>query len=233
MIIKSDISELFQTDISQFCVAGVVDIAAAGVANGFDDIRRKYVHEKMRLKNVFKQFNAGVLLFNVSKMREEFTFKYLLEFAQGSSFQFQDQDALNVLCQDQIKWLEQSWNFMGDEVEGYRGYVETFAPRQYYLEYQKASQNPKIIHYAGNEKPWLYPKQEWADEFWNAFVRTPFWYGFVGQRMLDIENHVSNNFNGKRNFRQQVRRISEIVMPYGTMRRSCVKWIYKKIRRII
>ena len=233
MIIKSDISELFQTDISQFCVAGVVDIAAAGVANGFDDIRRKYVHEKMRLKNVFKQFNAGVLLFNVSKMREEFTFKYLLEFAQGSSFQFQDQDALNVLCQDQIKWLEQSWNFMGDEVEGYRGYVETFAPRQYYLEYQKASQNPKIIHYAGNEKPWLYPKQEWADEFWNAFVRTPFWYGFVGQRMLDIENHVSNNFNGKRNLRQQVRRISEIVMPYGTMRRSCVKWIYKKIRRII
>ena len=44
---------------------------------------------------------------------------------------------------------------------------------------------------------------------------------------------TNNNFNGKRNFRQQVRRISEIVMPYGTMRRSCVKWIYKKIRRII
>ena len=236
MIIKEDISELFETDIEQYLVAGVLDIAAAGVANGFDIMRRKYVLEKMRLKDVYKQFNAGVLLFNINKMREQFNFKYLLEFAQGTAFQFQDQDALNVLCQGQVKWLEQNWNFMGDELEGYRGYIETFAPRKYYIEYQKASQKPKIIHYAGNEKPWLYPKQEWADDFWDSFVRTPFWYGFIGQRMFDIANHVNSNtkknFNMINCFKQKIRRISEVILPYGTMRRSSVKWIYKKVRRI-
>ena len=117
------------------------------------------------MKNPLNQINAGVLLINIAKMRENFTTQYLLKFAEGAAFQFQDQDVLNVLCEGNVLFLEQNWNFAGDEIQGYRGNIETFAPRDYYLAYRKAAENPKIIHYAGNEKPWYFPQQEWAEEF--------------------------------------------------------------------
>ena len=241
MIIKADISELFETDISDYLLGAVIDIAAAGVVNGFDQYRKEYVLNYMRMKNPLNQINAGVLLINIAKMRENFTTQYLLKFAEGAAFQFQDQDVLNVLCEGNVLFLEQNWNFAGDEIQGYRGNIETFAPRDYYLAYRKAAENPKIIHYAGNEKPWYFPQQEWAEEFWTNFAKTPFYFAYINKRMFEISDYVIAQRNTignhplpkKKKKKQLIRKIADILMPYGTVRREVVKVAYKKIRRII
>lgn len=241
MIIKADVSELFRTDISEYLLAAVIDIAAAGVSNGFDNERKNYVLNYMRMKNPLKQFNAGVLLINTARMRETFTTQYLLKFSEGAAFQFQDQDVLNVLCEDNVLFLDQAWNFTGDEVQGYRGYIETFAPREDYLAYREAAKEPKIIHYAGNEKPWYFPQQEWAEEFWSYFSQTPFYFAYLSKRSFEISDYVVSNHNTATNppitfkmkVKQVIRKIADVLLPYGSARRKSVKVFYKKIRKII
>lgn len=240
LIVKEDVANLFSIDIGDNLLGAVADIAAAGNVNGFDKELEKYAKKVLRLKKPYLQFNAGVLLINNSKMHQRFTTKYLLEFAQGVAFRFQDQDVLNVLCEDNIYWLPHSWNFMADEVLGYRGYVETFAPREMYLEYRQAALSPKILHYAGNEKPWLFPKQEWAEEFWLVFSQTPFFYGYLSQRMFDIAGYLTQQqlkeFTIKSNkqiglgVKNALKKIITKVLPIGTRRRELFRKIYRRIK---
>lgn len=91
-------------------------------------IRRRLHHEGSL---AFNTFNAGVVLLNLRKMRaDRFSWKSipLIE-----NFAFNDQDALNVYARDQVVPLAPRWNLV---------------PSQDYFE------NPGIIHWAGQVKPW-------------------------------------------------------------------------------
>ena len=107
-------------------------------------IRDRYVTERMRLRTIWRQFNAGVLIINNRALRENFTTRYLLEFAEAGAFRFQDQDTLNILCEGHICWLDPRWNFFADPVESYRGWVEQYAPRQAYMAFREAAKDPWI-----------------------------------------------------------------------------------------
>ena len=231
IIIKDDIANLFHIDMEDNFIGGVVDVAGAGLINGFDKDANKYCEEKLRLKNKYLQFNAGVIIINNKALRQKFTSKYLLEFAQTGNFRFQDQDVLNILCEGKIKWLDPSWNFFADEVDGYRGYVEKFAPHEIYTAYRNASKYPKIIHYAGNEKPWYHPSQEWADEFWFYLSKTPFYNYFLHVRRVDTVWYVLNEARqNKKGFWKCVKKIpqkiADVFLPKGTQRREVIKKIY-------
>lgn len=197
IIVKHDVAELYNINIENNLLGGVIDVVNAGVVNGFDKDGETYNREKLQLKDIYSQINAGVILINCIEFRKSFTTKFLLNFAQAGNFRFQDQDALNVLCEGRIKYLDPAWNFFADPVDSYRGWIATFAPRELYKAYRDAAKNPKILHYAGNEKPWWFPDAEWADDFWNVFMRTPFYNSFMRQRISDIAWDVSNNGSSK------------------------------------
>ena len=198
IIAKTDIAELFNIDIGDNLLGGVIDVTNAGVINGFDKEAAKYHKDKLQLKNGYNYINAGVLQINCVAFRKEFTTKFLLDFVQAGNFKFQDQDALNVLCEGKIQYLDPAWNFFADPVDGYRGWIATYAPKELYKAYRDAAKNPKILHYAGNEKPWWFPDVEWADDFWDVFMRTPFYNSFIRQRMADVVwDIVHNSDNNK------------------------------------
>jgi lipopolysaccharide biosynthesis glycosyltransferase len=229
IIIKSDVAELFHTDIGNNLIAGVVDVSNAGVVNGFDAEGRQYNLKKLQLKDVFSQINAGILIINNHEFRKTFTTKYLLNFVQAGSFRFQDQDALNILCEGRIHYLDPAWNFFADPVESYKGWVSTFAPRTIYTAYREAAKNPKILHYAGNEKPWWFPGVEWADDFWSVFMRTPFYNSFIRQRMSDVSWDVTREISGNAHFGRKPSIFRRALMCYRehgpryTFRRILVK----------
>lgn len=193
IIVKTDIAEIFNIDIGDNLLGGVVDVVNAGVVNGFDKEGETYNREKLQLKDIYSQINAGVILINCIEFRKKFTTKFLLNFVQAGNFRFQDQDALNVLCEGRIQYLDPAWNFFADPVDGYRGWIATYAPKELYMAYRDAAKNPKILHYAGNEKPWWFPDVEWSDDFWEVFMRTPFYNAFIRQRMTDVAFDIANN----------------------------------------
>ena len=229
LIVKDDVSKLFNIDIGENFIGGAIDVAGAGTVNGFDEGQKKYYKEKLRLKKIYLQVNAGVLIMNSKKFREKFTSKYLLEFAEAGQFQFQDQDVLNVICEDSIYWLDPAWNFFADEVTGYRGYIETFAPRDIYTAYRNAAKKPKIIHYAGNEKPWYFTNLEWADEFWMTFQKSPFYNNFLHIRRMDAAWHVFHH-SKKENLLKKVhkapRKVADRFFPLGSGKRKILKKMF-------
>ena len=218
LIVLHDIAQLYDTDIGDNYIAGAIDICHAGAVNGFDNDLRKY-YESFRLKNIYKLINAGVLIMNCSLLRRDFTATYLLEFAKQGNFRFQDQDLLNILCEDRIFYLDSRWNFFGDPDQSYRGYIRSFAPQPLFSEYMNAKNDIHIIHYAGNEKPWVYPHFENAFYFWENIRNTPYYTDFFNL------NYVGRH-SAPMHKEKILRRIAFRLCPKGTRRRILAKKLY-------
>lgn len=241
LIAKTDVGELFDTDITDFTIAAAIDVVGEGIVNGFNDEKIKYYKKYVRLKNYREQLNGGVLLLNLPKIREQYSTEELLRFAALSNFDLADQDVLNSLFQGQIKWLDLAWNASNDEEGTLRAYVATFASADHYEDYKMAIKEPKIIHYAGTIKPWHDPNYQFAEEFWNTLRETPF-YDIVMYRRI-VENAEVYSWNAVKNIpitqpqnnqnsivikehktkKGIIRTVADVVIPKGTKRRETLK----------
>lgn len=106
-IVERDISDIWDLPIDEYYLAGVNELY-------FSNPHRKYV-------------NAGVILYNLKKLRDgkaEEVIKYLNRFGCN----FLEQDAFNDLCQNQILLMPPEYN------------STKFTPK---------TDEPRIIHYAG------------------------------------------------------------------------------------
>lgn len=101
-------------------------------------------------------FNAGVLLINLKKWREEHIYEKSIEFLRNNSESIvnHDQDVLNVVCGKKTKMLSYTWNTMN------YFFMKNFQLSQdrvlkiYQKEEQTNVIDPTIIHFASRPKPW-------------------------------------------------------------------------------
>ena len=241
LIILDDIAKLYDIDISNYCVAGVVDTVLAGHINGFTpEKHRPYYLEKVKIKekNLLNLINAGVLLINLSKIREQYTSNELLDYAQANNFNLCDQDVINSIFQDKILHLKNEWNAYNDEEGTLRRWCATFAPKEMYFSYKIAIKNPKILHFCGTTKPWNEPNYEYAHLFWDTLKKTPFYELVIHRRIIEISNFLNHNtykqivdrrtLKGKIKF--TIKKIVRLFFPPKTIRREILKKIYYKFR---
>ncbi len=105
IFVNRDIKELWEFDISDYCLAAVVD---EGVINfHIPNILYKYPEIDRN-----QYFNAGVLCMNLRKIKQRGNLKDLVvEFlVNNPEATYPDQDALNVLFHNNILYLDSSWN---------------------------------------------------------------------------------------------------------------------------
>lgn len=88
---------------------------------------------------------------------------------------YNDQDVLNIYCEDRVRFLDMSWNLLTDCDHTRISHVISYAPEEIQKAYFAARNDPKIIHYAGYRKPWQKPTEDIADYFWSAMRCTPFY----------------------------------------------------------
>lgn len=167
IVVKKDLKEFFNTDMEDKYVAGV---KAAGY----------YYPEEKKARNMrllgldaFDQYvNAGVLLINLQKMREDNlskTFEKLLE----KNFPSQDQDILNVACYNHIRILPPKYNAMTKYSVGDKEVYDTIEclPLCYSREeWEEACESPVIIHYADKWKPWQDLRGNFVDDWWKYIM---------------------------------------------------------------
>lgn len=105
LFVNRDIKELWDVDIREYCLAGVVDEGVA--VHNYPRILNKYPEIKKE-----SYFNAGVLYMNLKKIREFGNLKKLvLDFLiENPEAALPDQDALNVLFHNKVLYLDGSWN---------------------------------------------------------------------------------------------------------------------------
>ncbi|HEX3045263.1 MAG TPA: glycosyltransferase [Bacillota bacterium] len=169
MVVKGDIAKLWEIDVSQYYIAAVED---AMEYDGWYCINLK---KKLGLPRRARYFNAGVLIMNLSNWRQHNISKKISDFLLNNPQRaaFADQDGLNVVLFGQWLPLPMEWNQQTTLTALYGQRKITG------VDVTNAIQNPLIIHYTMNSKPWHYmnmhPLQQ---EYYRYLSMTP-WKDFV------------------------------------------------------
>ena len=219
MIAVADLAELYHTDVEGYLLAAAYDPDTAGLYNGFQPDKKAYMDKELALENPYHYFQAGTLLMNLKEFRKTFTTKEILDVAASKKWQLLDQDILNKLCEHKVKVLDMSWNVMYDYAGVRLNQIIRLAPEWLYLEYMEARKHPKIIHYAGPEKPWLFPEGDFASIYWSYAKQTPY-YEVMLYRMScyaaskEIE-HQGITKNASHNFMSLLYRTLRCLFMYG------------------
>lgn len=143
IIVNRPISELFETRMEDYCIAGIEDQGAVKT-----DVFHKY---EIGLKRNSSYINGGVLLMNLKgirrKIKTEEILKYIYE--NRNRLKYQDQDIINALFQNEILILPETYNkapLYSSEKDYFRSILRAFRGKE---------DIPAVIHYMGEAcKPW-------------------------------------------------------------------------------
>ena len=139
IVLCEDVAKLYFTDMGDNLVGAIPD-ASVQLFPEFSN----YVDKVIAVDHT-KYFNAGVLLMNFKALRQFGLQKRFLDLIKKVSFKVaQDQDVLNYLCKDRVKYVDPRWNVMplGEKVE-----------------------DPYLIHYNLMFKPWNLKNIMYEDRF--------------------------------------------------------------------
>ncbi len=183
MVVCVDVAQLFAENVDGVLLAACHDADTAGLYNGWQKERKPYSDSVLGLKYPYQYFQAGTILFNLDEFRKTFRTKDLLDFASKEKWLLQDQDVLNKLCEGRVKYVDMAWNVMVDYNGVRMKEIIALAPQWLNRMYTEARKNPKIIHYAGSQKPWLYPEMDFGADFWEVARETPFYESLLFRTM--------------------------------------------------
>lgn len=139
---------------SLWCLDLDAKILGMSVEPTVDRVRK----EELGLKN-YCYHNAGVLLVDLEKWRKTQAQKRIIDFyreKEGRLFA-NDQDAINVALKDEIYSILPKYNFCNIFYQyPYKFLCKLMRPLKYFSEneFKESVDNPVIIHYLGEERPW-------------------------------------------------------------------------------
>jgi lipopolysaccharide biosynthesis glycosyltransferase len=134
ILVLRDLTPLWETDLEGNLLGAVLD--------GMDPQLKSGDQTLQVVPHVRSYFNAGVLLMDLNKWREERISERALEYlGQFPNSPFSDQDALNVVCDGRWKRVDGRWN-----CQAHLNYND--------LSKMRAEQVPAIVHFVTSGKPW-------------------------------------------------------------------------------
>ena len=163
ILVRSDVSRLYETDISDYVF---------GASRGkLFKLTRQYVENFLNIP-VDDYFNAGVLLINLKRYREEEIGKKAFHLLDGKRFLSAEQDVLNILCRGKVHLIDGRWNVEWQHVTPDGIGLVTDGPRSDMLSYDR---DPYISHYTSKYKPWNHPELSGAEIYWREARETDFY----------------------------------------------------------
>ena len=143
IVLLDDVANLYNHNIDNHLLGAIPeDIMPSHQA--FTD----YVEKGLGIK-VEKYFSAGIILINSKAFREQNIINQLIQLLSQFKFEVtQDEDYLNVVCKDKVKYIDQGWN-------------KAPIPDSDFDE-----KDLKLIHYKINYRPWRYDNVMYGDYFW-------------------------------------------------------------------
>lgn len=151
IVVLGDISEFYNIDLGDNILGAITDDVIAT-----NEDFRNYAKYGIGV-DYTKYFNSGVLVMNLDEYRKEKIqqrFVYLL-IKHNFETAAPDQDYLNVLCYDKVRYIDKSWDKMpvGDDYDGALN----------------------LIHYNNFRKPWYYDDVPYGEYFWEYAKKTDYY----------------------------------------------------------
>lgn len=165
LTVQSDLRALWEFDLGDHFLGAVHDCIDAGAFAarwGLPPNGRGY-------------FNAGVLLIDLDRVRQEKAFSRALGFIVENNPPLADQDALNWMAWGRWVRIPTRWNVQRHIAIGYELDESLVAEAT-------TGKSAGIVHYTGSEKPWVRNAYHpWAWSYWSALKRTAFFGEVAGK----------------------------------------------------
>lgn len=198
-ILHLDVDILITGDISKFYNMPFEDHYLIGCEDYLPDtIRRQKCRAQGKDENTLF-FNAGVLLFNISKLSMEgFYYSVYADIRKkypNIKIEYPDQDMLNLLFNDKTKYVDRiKYNYAPY-------FYKTNDSEHYYDTSEDVEANCRIVHMFGASKPWENIIRMGVDKLWWEYAaRTPFYFDIKSkhvQAMLHKEQKINSIIDGK------------------------------------
>jgi lipopolysaccharide biosynthesis glycosyltransferase/glycosyltransferase involved in cell wall biosynthesis len=187
MIVRKDVSELFETEFTDEYIAATRDIGIPALARGNAPLRfkghytswRRYAtrHLKFKPSELEEVVNTGVILFNIPAfVADDFAALQDVERHIRFGYLLVDQCVINILFRGRVKYLDLRWNLQ----------VQNWGPQRlitwFAEQYRRAEADPAIIHYITHYKPWLSLEVLYAKEFWRVARKTVWFHKLYMRR---------------------------------------------------
>lgn len=159
------------------------------------------VKEEIGLNPQEEYFNAGVLLLDLKRWREEKMEEQAFDYyrRKGGKLPFNDQDVLNAVLRDRIAVLPQKNNFFSNyryfRYETLCGQAAWYRSCETPESFERAKHHPVIVHYAGDERPWLAGNLNPYRHAYQLYLQATPWADVPktgGQRLYMAAYHAMN-----------------------------------------
>ncbi len=146
MIVVSNLSPLWQTNLAGYAFAAVVNPLYPF------QLRTHHPLHRLGLQNLDDYLNSGCLLMDLAQMRSLGFATRIKEYAAANpDNSWPEQDAISAIFQSKWLKLHPRWNWQSTFLDLNSDSVPVAASI-----YREASANPGIIHFVGPNKPWKY-----------------------------------------------------------------------------
>ncbi|MDY0288622.1 MAG: glycosyltransferase family 8 protein [Sphaerochaeta sp.] len=216
-VILSDVAELFATDLGSCVLGAAPDPEIPGQRND-DPSLVTYLREVLLMEDSDPYLQAGVLVLNLEAMNKLHSVDQWIHLAGERRYRYNDQDILNKECKGRLHLLPLSWNTVVNCNNRRLPIIER-GPHPMLEAYLEARKNPKLVHYAGFEKPWDAPFSDFAYLFWDVASRSTF-----SDRVLSMRV-------GRQDEKKRDLPIAQRFFPRGTRRRVMAKKMFYWISR--
>ena len=164
IIINNNIAELYNIDISDYAVGGVID----------DDFGNEEKYQRLNIPTKDYYTNAGVLLVNLKYWRENEIVNKCLDYIKNNANKIiqHDQDVINAILHEKIKRLPLTYNFQTAFILSHLQYKYTIEIKDMI---RICMYNPTIIHYTGSGKPWYKHSQHPYTNHYLRYHRISIW----------------------------------------------------------
>lgn len=235
MVANCDVAELYDIDLGGSILGAAKDIDVAGQMNLGRNNWKEYASGTVGLGNPYGYFQAGVLILDLNRLRNTASSEEMIRIALARRWRCHDQDVLNHICKGQIKYVSQEWNVLMDWQEPGRSRMEILkmAPRMLYEEYVDARKAPKMVHYAGYQKPWDVVGCDMAEYFWEYAKLSPYYPRLLRGIKRCLAEEDGGIATGIEKLEQDagIRRIANRLLPFGSRRRELLKNLYFRKNR--
>lgn len=155
ILIRGDIAPLYEMDFQGKTLVGVPDYAINHILPD-----RKTA---IGLPESYDYVNSGVLLFDLKKMRADFSLSRFIGLLEEyrDRLSYPDQDVMNLYFQDDILPAPRVYNFNA-------GYGTAWNLLLFVLKLRHDKEDPVIVHYMGTLKPW---QLEYYGKYFKEYYR--------------------------------------------------------------
>lgn len=160
IVVLGDVSRLYNTPLGRNLVGAITDEAVQNVP-----AFREYVVQRIGVKTPRHYFNAGILLMNLRRLREiDFENVFLTLIDRVTFDVAQDQDYLNVICRNQVKYISGRWDKMP------------------FPNPRIKEKDIKLLHFNLDQKPWQRDGILYEQYFWEYARQTEYYDAIVAHR---------------------------------------------------